>query len=167
MVDVHSKEIRRKNMRAIKTENTFIENCISRLLNEMEIPFTVQIKALPGKPDFVIENYKAIIFTHGCFWHKHDCYLFKPPKTRTEFWLGKIEENCNRDKRNIDDLIQQGWKVLIIWECSLRGKLKLTDEQLSERLEEWLCSENKLGYIDTFGIHSAISESTRNSMSFQ
>lgn len=154
MVDVHSKEIRRKNMQAIRTENTFIENRISYLLNQMEIPFDVQMKTLPGKPDFVIESYKAIIFTHGCFWHKHDCHLFKPPKTRTEFWLNKIEQNCNRDKRNINDLIQQGWNVLIIWECALRGKLKLTDEQLSERLEEWLCSGNELGYIDTYGIHN-------------
>lgn len=152
MVDVHSKEIRRKNMQAIKKENTFIEIRINNLLKNLDIPFNFQIKELPGKPDFVIEQYKAIIFVHGCFWHKHNCNLFKLPNTNTEFWLNKINDNCKRDTKNIQKLAKLGWKILIIWECALKGKFKLTDEQLIDRIEEWLCSHTKNAEIDTEGL---------------
>lgn len=158
MVDVHDKKTRRKNMQAIKTENTFIEKTLSSLLEQMNLEYQVQIKELPGKPDFVIDEYKAIIFTHGCFWHKHDCYLFKLPKTRTEFWLNKIESNHNRDIRDIDLLLEAGWRVLIIWECALRGKRKLSIDSLCERLEEWLCAGYIYSAIDTMGIHQITKE---------
>lgn len=89
MADVHSPSIRSKNMRAIRNKNTAIEKCLSRILDESGIAYRTQVSELPGKPDFVIDDYKAIIFVHGCFWHQHDCYLFKVPATRTDFWLKK------------------------------------------------------------------------------
>lgn len=152
MVDVHSKETRRKNMQAIKRENTFIEIHINNLLKVLDIPFSIQCKELPGKPDFVIEYYNAIIFTHGCFWHKHNCSLFKLPKTKTEFWLNKINKNCARDKKNQQELVSLGWKILIIWECALKGKFKLSDQQLFNTIEEWLCSHDKNAEIDISGL---------------
>lgn len=152
MPDIHNKETRSKNMQAVKTENTLIEKRISQLLTELGIKFYTQDKTLPGKPDFVIENYKAIIFTHGCFWHYHNCYLFKMPQTRTEFWTKKINENRLRDHRDISNLTHQGWKVLVIWGCALKGKHKLSGRDLKERIEEWLCAHSHNAEIDTKGL---------------
>lgn len=90
MTDVHNKATRSKNMRAIGTRDTAIEKRLAGLLTEAGFDFRVQDAALAGRPDFVIDAYECIIFTHGCFWHRHDCYLFKVPATRTDFWLEKI-----------------------------------------------------------------------------
>lgn len=152
MVDVHDQAARSKNMRAIRTENTLIEKRISHLLCTLDISFRVQVRELSGKPDFVIDAYNAIIFVHGCFWHRHNCYLFKPPKTRTDFWLNKIAENHQRDIKIINKLISQEWKVLIIWECAIRGKNKLSDLMLSERIEEWLCAHSYSAEIGIEGL---------------
>ena len=139
MTDVHDKATRSKNMRAIGTRNTAIEKRLAGLLTQAGFDFRVQDPALAGRPDFVIDAWQCIIFTHGCFWHHHHCYLFKVPATRTEFWLEKIGKNVERDRRDISRLQELGWRVLIVWECALRGREKLTDEALSERLEEWIC----------------------------
>ena len=127
MADVHDKATRSKNMRAIATRDTAIEKRLASLLTGQGLAFRVQDASLPGRPDFVVDEYRCVIFTHGCFWHHHHCYLFKVPATRTEFWLEKIG--------------------------ALRGREKLTDEALTERLEEWICGEGASAQIDTQGIH--------------
>lgn len=152
MTDVHNKATRSKNMRAIGTRDTAIEKRLAGLLTEAGFDFRVQDAALPGRPDFVIADYTCIIFTHGCFWHHHDCYLFKVPATRTDFWLDKIGKNVLRDRRDTAALIAQGWRVLVVWECALRGRLKLDDTALTERLEEWICGGGETAQIDTQGI---------------
>lgn len=153
MADVHDKATRSKNMRAIATRDTAIEKRLAALLLELDIPFRVQGADLAGRPDFVVDDWQCVIFTHGCFWHHHDCHLFKVPATRTEFWLGKIASNVARDRRDISLLLEQGWRVLVVWECALRGREKLSDTALSERLEEWICSGGPRADIDTRGIH--------------
>ena len=153
MADVHSKAIRSKNMRAIATRDTAIEKRLAALLEARGFTFRVQDAALAGKPDFVLDDYRCVIFTHGCFWHHHDCYLFKVPATRTDFWLEKIGKNVERDRRDITRLVNDAWRVLVVWECALRGRAKLTDEALGERLEEWICSGGDSAQIDTLGIH--------------
>lgn len=107
-------------MRAIGTRDTAIEKRLAGLLTEAGFDFRVQDAALAGRPDFVIDAYQCIIFTHGCFWHHHDCYLFKVPATRTDFWLEKIGKNVARDNRDLSTLLAQGWRVLIVWECAAR-----------------------------------------------
>ncbi len=156
MADVHSKAVRSKNMRAIATRDTTIEKRLAGLLTERDIPFRTQDAALAGRPDFVLDDWRCIIFTHGCFWHHHDCYLFKVPATRTDFWMGKINSNVMRDKRDIMRLINDGWRVLVVWECALRGRAKLEDGALSERLEEWICGGGIYAEIDTRGIHAVM-----------
>lgn len=153
MVDVHDKATRSKNMRAIATRDTAIEKRLASLLTGQGLAFRVQDASLPGRPDFVVDEYRCVIFTHGCFWHHHHCYLFKVPATRTEFWLEKIGKNVERDRRDISRLQELGWRVLIVWECALRGREKLTDAALTERLEEWICGEGASAQIDTQGIH--------------
>ncbi|MRS89386.1 DNA mismatch endonuclease Vsr [Enterobacteriaceae bacterium RIT714] len=153
MTDVHNKATRSKNMRAIGTRDTAIEKRLAQLLTQAGFEFRVQDASLAGRPDFILDDYQGIIFTHGCFWHHHDCYLFKVPATRTEFWLEKIGKNAARDKRDTAALTAQGWRVLIVWECALRGRLKLDDAALTERLEEWICGGGDAAQIDTQGIH--------------
>ena len=153
MADVHDKATRSKNMRAIATRDTAIEKRLAGLLETLGIAFRTQDAALAGRPDFVVDDYRCVIFTHGCFWHHHDCYLFKVPATRTAFWLEKIGKNVARDRRDIALLREQGWRVLVVWECALRGRAKLSDEALSERLEEWICSGEGRADIDIRGIH--------------
>lgn len=153
MADVHSKAIRSKNMRAIATHGTAIEKRLAALLSERGFEFRMQVDALAGRPDFVIDSQRCIIFAHGCFWHHHDCYLFKVPATRTDFWLEKIGKNVTRDKRDIQVLLSEGWRVLLVWECALRGREKLSDAALADRLEEWLCSGGRHAQIDTQGIY--------------
>ncbi|MDY0925920.1 DNA mismatch endonuclease Vsr [Enterobacter sp. CFBP8995] len=153
MADVHSQAIRSKNMRAIRNQDTAIEQRIALILKDRGFTYRVQDKALPGRPDFVLPAEKAIIFVHGCFWHRHHCYLFKMPATRTEFWSGKINSNVERDRRYVEQLREGGWKVLIVWECALRGKLQLEDSALIERLEEWLLAVTDSSEIDHQGLH--------------
>ena len=80
------------------------------------------VKDLPGKPDIVLPKYKTVIFVHGCFWHGHDCPAGKLPETNKIFWKNKIDENKKRDKKNYRKLREEGWKVLIVWECQLKKK---------------------------------------------
>lgn len=82
-------------------------------------------KRYPGKPDIVLPKYRTIIFVNGCFWHKHEgCQYFVVPKTNTEFWMNKINRNVERDKENISKLESDGWKVINVWECELKPKIR-------------------------------------------
>lgn len=152
MADVHDKATRSKNMRAIATRDTAIEKRLAALLTQAGFTFRVQEASLPGRPDFLLCDYRCVIFTHGCFWHHHHCYLFKVPATRTDFWLKKIGANVQRDRRDLAMLLAQGWRVLIVWECALRGRQKLSDDALCDRLEEWICCGGNCAQIDTQGI---------------
>ncbi|WP_261640349.1 very short patch repair endonuclease [Erwinia mallotivora] len=152
MADVHSSTIRSKNMRAIRTRDTAIENRLAELLAELGFSYSVQEKSLPGRPDFVLTQHQAIIFVHGCFWHHHHCHLFKVPATRTAFWMGKIDSNVLRDQRDIAALSAAGWRVLVVWECALRGKMRLEPSAVAARLEEWLCAGEGNAEIDFAGI---------------
>jgi DNA mismatch endonuclease (patch repair protein) len=81
---------------------------------------------LPGKPDVVFAKHRVCLFFNGCFWHGHSCSLFKTPKTRTTFWVEKIAHNRLRDKAAINLLIESGWRVLVVWECAIRGPNRQT-----------------------------------------
>lgn len=115
--------------------------------------FRVQDAALAGRPDFVIDAYECIIFTHGCFWHRHDCYLFKVPATRTDFWLEKIGKTSSAIGGISPRLSNRDGGCWWCGECALRGRLKLNDRDLTERLEEWICGGGQTAQIDTQGIH--------------
>ena len=153
MADVHDKATRSKNMRAIATRDTAIEKRLASLLTGQGMLLFTQGAGRHGRAEFVVAEYRCVIFTHGLFWHHHNYSQFKVPATRTEFWLEKIGKNVERDRRDISRLQELGWRVLIVWECALRGREKLTDEALSERLEEWICGEGASAQIDTQGIH--------------
>ena len=129
-------------MSRIKGKNTRIELKIRRWLWANGFRYTLHRKDLAGKPDIVLPRYGAVIFVHGCFWHRHGCRATTTPTSHTKFWLAKFHDNVNRDKRNIEDLMNGGWRVMVIWECSLRGKtsdLELVGKQTSDFLNSQVC----------------------------
>ena len=98
------------------------EKKIYKFLQSINENFASQIKNLPGKPDFLIENKKLILNINGCYWHNHGCIKSNIPKTRTEYWLDKLENNKKRDFQNKRKLIRLGWRVVDVWECTLDKK---------------------------------------------
>ena len=118
-------EQRSRNMSAIKSKNTKPEIAVRKVLHSMGFRFRLHRKDLPGSPDIVLPKYKTVIFVHGCFWHRHEnCKYASTPKTRKEFWEKKFRENINRDNLNQANLSLRGWKIIIIWECQLKGDKK-------------------------------------------
>jgi DNA mismatch endonuclease, patch repair protein len=123
MADVHDKATRSFNMSQIKGKNTKPEMLVRRFLHAKGFRYKLHDKSLPGKPDLVLPKYKTVIFIHGCYWHKHEsCRYFVVPKTRTEWWMNKINGNVANDLRAIAALEKEGWKVITVWECELKGE---------------------------------------------
>ena len=139
MSDVVDVATRSRMMSGIRAKNTQPEVLVRKALHRRGFRYRLHVKDLPGHPDMVFPKYRAVIFTHGCFWHGHTCPLFKVPQTRRDFWVEKIEGNRQRDKRVLDALNQMGWRVLVIWECALRGKAARNrlDETVGD-IAEWL-----------------------------
>jgi len=105
-------------MSRIRSKNTGPEITVRSVLHSMGLRFRLHVKELPGKPDIVLKRHWTAIFVNGCFWHRHEgCRFAYTPKSRTEFWLGKFADNVRRDIEKHKRLEEQGWRVLIIWEC--------------------------------------------------
>lgn len=121
MVDVVDVKTRSQMMAGIKSSNTRPEKLVRAALHRRGMRFARSTLGLPGKPDAVLPRWRVAIFVNGCFWHLHGCRLSKSPSTRTEFWSAKLLANQNRDKRNVQALLGANWRVLTIWECSMRG----------------------------------------------
>jgi DNA mismatch endonuclease (patch repair protein) len=121
MADVLTREQRHLNMSRIRARDTKPEMAIRSALHRCGFRFRVHKRDLPGRPDLVLARYRVAIFVHGCFWHGHNCNLFKVPATRTSFWLKKIDRNRKRDAKSIADLQEMGWRVIVLWECALKG----------------------------------------------
>lgn len=143
MADIVSKKKRSEMMAGIKGKNTKPELKIRSALHQLGYRYKLHDKNLPGKPDLVLPKYNAIIFIHGCFWHLHDCHLFKWPSTRPEFWKGKITGNKLRDEKNTQLLKDDGWRILIVWECALKGKRALDFTLTIRSISEWLNSSDQ------------------------
>jgi DNA mismatch endonuclease (patch repair protein) len=127
-------------MSGIRGKDTKPEWLVRRGLYALGYRYRLHERNLPGCPDLVFTRHKAVIFIHGCFWHGHDCPLFRLPGTRTDFWKEKIQGNRERDCRAVAGLVSQGWRVAIVWECALRGS-KAHPEQVIRQLGDWLDSE--------------------------
>ena len=121
MADVHNSKTRSFNMSRIKAKDTQPEWLVRKFLHTNGFRYSLHKKTLPGKPDIVLPKYKTIIFIHGCFWHGHgNCKYFVVPKTRTEWWVKKINTNKANDAKAVKALKKEGWKVIIVWECKLK-----------------------------------------------
>lgn len=135
MADVHSPSVRSYNMSRIKGRNTKPEMLVRKYLFSKGFRYRLHVKSLPGKPDIVLPKFKTVIFIHGCFWHGHQgCRYFVIPKTRTEWWIDKINGNIKNDKINREKLAIEGWRKIVLWECMLKPKTK--DNTLTNLIAE-------------------------------
>jgi len=136
MPDVHTKEIRSFNMSQIRSKNTKPEMLVRKFFFSNGYRYRLHKKGLPGKPDLVFAKHKKVIFVNGCFWHGHqNCKYFVIPKTRTEWWLDKINTTKQKDEENIINLETEEWKVFTIWECELKPNKR--EKNLMKLLREF------------------------------
>jgi DNA mismatch endonuclease (patch repair protein) len=121
MTDVLTREQRRLNMSRIRGRDTRPEMLIRRGLHARGLRYRLHDPSLPGRPDLVFPKYRTAVFVHGCFWHAHGCTLSKLPSARQDFWRAKLGANAARDRSAIEAMNNAGWRVLVVWECALRG----------------------------------------------
>ena len=126
MSDNHTKEIRSKNMSHIRSTNSKPEEIVRKYLFSKGLRYRKNVRNLPGCPDIVLSKYRVIIFVNGCFWHHHNCPRFVWPSSNVEYWKNKIDHNVERDKKNKELLQAQGWRVITVWECELKGDNQTT-----------------------------------------
>ena len=141
MADIKSKESRSYNMSRIRGKDTKPEEIVRKYLFSQGFRYRKNDKRLPGTPDIVLPKYRTVIFVNGCFWHGHEgCRYFVWPKSNIEFWKKKIEDNILRDQKKTSLLREDGWTVIVIWECELKkAYVDNTLKQLKERLlEDWV-----------------------------
>jgi DNA mismatch endonuclease (patch repair protein) len=143
MSDVLSPTQRSYCMSRIRGKDTRPERLIRRGLFALGFRYRLHRRSLPGCPDLVFPRHQAVIFVHGCLWHKHECDLFKWPKTNAGFWRRKISRNSNNDEKNVAELSLAGWRVLTVWECALRGRKRRKPEKLMRDIARWLMSERR------------------------
>jgi len=143
MADIVPAEVRSRMMAGIRGTNTKPELLLRKGLHAQGFRFRLHDAALPGKPDIVLPRYRAVILAHGCFWHGHDCHLFKWPSTRPEFWRTKIGRNREVDARTDAALAEAGWREGIVWECALKGRTRLPLEEVISGCADWLRSDRQ------------------------
>ena len=127
-------------MSRIRGKDTAIEIQVRKYLFSQGFRYRKNVKTLPGKPDIVLPKYHAVVFVHGCFWHRHEgCRYSYMPKSRVEFWTDKFDRNIKRDKEVRWKMEQQGIRILVIWECTVNRMIKSESEE-----------KNVLGEIESF-----------------
>jgi DNA mismatch endonuclease (patch repair protein) len=139
MTDIVDSAKRSIMMAGIRSAHTRPEQLVRKALHRRGFRYRVQDRDLPGSPDIVLPRYKAAVFIHGCFWHRHaGCAKSATPKTREAFWQAKFTANVERDKRNMAELSSLGWRVAVVWECTTTTKaVNVTVDALSD----WLVSD--------------------------
>jgi DNA mismatch endonuclease (patch repair protein) len=136
MADIVNRETRSRMMAGIKGKNTAPEMLVRRFLHKQGFRYRLHNSTLPGSPDLTFRQYRAVVFVNGCFWHRHhECPLASVPKSNQEKWLAKFAQNIERDKQNVELLVQSSWRVITVWECELRSH--------SSQVLFWLSGEIK------------------------
>ena len=154
MADIFDKEKRSQVMSAIRSKNTKPELQLRKALHAKGYRFRLHNRHLPGTPDLMFRRFNAVLFVNGCFWHGHDCSLFRLPSTNQDFWKNKILSNRERDAKVYGLLSNHGWRILTVWECSLRGKGKMEFEKLVNTIEDWLNNSIEINEIRSVVITS-------------
>jgi DNA mismatch endonuclease (patch repair protein) len=137
MADIVPPDVRSRMMAGIRGRDTKPEILLRSGLHRLGLRFTLKSR-LPGKPDLVLPKHRTVVFFHGCFWHGHDCPLFKLPTTRSDFWREKISKNRERDGRVLASLLADGWRVAVVRECAIRGAGKRPWETVCGVLTTWI-----------------------------
>ena len=143
MADIVDSATRSRMMRAIRGKDTKSEVRLRKALFAQGYRYRLHPENLPGRPDILLPRYRAAIFVHGCFWHGHDCHLFRLPATRADFWRQKIMGNRKRDFLVQERLAGEGWRVLTVWECSMKGRTRMPFDELVARVSDWLAGTGR------------------------
>ncbi|MER9841766.1 very short patch repair endonuclease [Mesorhizobium australicum] len=129
---------RSRMMAAIKGRNTRPELRVRQALHSLGFRYRLNSDSLPGRPDIVFPKYSAVVFIHGCFWHRHQgCRHSTMPATRVEFWTAKFAQNQRRDIDQRDLLLQSGWRVATVWGCELKA---VDISEAIDAIVRWLLS---------------------------
>lgn len=142
-MDTVDKTTRSRIMSRVGQKNTGPEMKLRRSLHRFGLRYRLNEKRLPGSPDIVFPRFKSVLFVHGCFWHRHGCKATTTPGTNVDFWRKKFDDNIARDRQQIEALQDAGWKVAVVWECSITGKRADPDE-VARLVGAWLASSDKL-----------------------
>lgn len=145
-MDTVDKVTRSKIMSSVGQKNTGPELVLRRTLHRLGLRYRLHDNKLSGSPDIVFPQYHTVLFVHGCFWHNHGCGLSRTPSTNHEYWKKKFEDNTARDRRNTENLLLNGWRVITVWECSLEGK-NANPESVAIDIRDWLKSNGS--YFET------------------
>lgn len=143
MTDIVDQATRSRMMSGIRSRNTKPERLLRKALHSLGFRFRLHDTKVLGHPDLVFPKYHAVLFIHGCFWHGHDCSLFRYPETRKEFWKEKIRKNQERDAEVRKVLAGAGWRIGVVWECALKGKYRIGLEESVNRIIFWVRSEQE------------------------
>jgi DNA mismatch endonuclease (patch repair protein) len=127
-------------MASVGQRDTKPEMTLRKELHHRGFRYSVNDPRLPGSPDLTFPRYRAAVFVHGCFWHRHGCKYSTVPKTRMKLWEEKFLANMARDRRNVAKLRRMGWRVKTVWECKLRGDRPMIQDHISG-VSRWLLSE--------------------------
>lgn len=146
-MDTVEPHIRSKIMASVGQKNTGVEVLLRKALHHRGLRYRLHDRSLPGSPDLVFPRFHAVVFVHGCYWHAHGCHRSTVPKTRKAFWSAKFSANKARDLKKADTLRAAGWRVLTVWECSLRGKSARPVHAIAARVHRWIESTAKSGEI--------------------
>lgn len=137
MTDIVDQQTRSRMMSGIRGKNTKPELALRRALHARGFRFRLHSGKVHGRPDLVLPKHRAVVFVHGCFWHRHEgCRYATVPATRPEFWRAKFDANAARDCAVRTSLLQDGWRVATVWECALRKPERVNS--VITVLEEWL-----------------------------
>lgn len=126
MTDFLAPSERSLRMSRIPSQNTKPEIALRHALHRLGLRFRLGGAGLPGRPDIVLSKHRAVVFVHGCFWHRHcGCKVASIPKSNTDFWVQKFERNVARDASVKAELEALGWHVLVAWECEVSAKSRV------------------------------------------
>jgi DNA mismatch endonuclease Vsr len=120
MTDIYIHEKRTNIMRSVKNKDTSPELVVQSLSRDIGVEYNREKKLLNCRPDIIIPDMKKVIFTHGCFWHGHECKRGQLPETNEAFLRNKIVKNKTRDRKNYFELNEAGWGYLVIWRCEIK-----------------------------------------------
>lgn len=140
MADIVDRQTRSRMMSGIRGKDTKPEMVLRRALYARGFRYRLHGKGVPGRPDLILAKHRAVIFVHGCFWHRHEgCRYATMPTTRPEFWAEKFAANVRRDRAACEALVELGWRVATIWECALRKPNQVTTTCAA--LVSWLATD--------------------------
>jgi DNA mismatch endonuclease (patch repair protein) len=151
MTDVVDQQTRSRMMSGIRGKNTKPELVFRRALHSRGFRFRLHSAKVPGRPDLILPKHRAVVFVHGCFWHRHEgCRFATTPATRPEFWRAKFKANVARDSAVRAELHKIGWRVATVWECALRRTDQVATS--AELFTTWILSDERQVEIGTDGV---------------